>query len=418
MRRFPELLVAALAAAAALVWFLALLTSRPPPLPVIVVQGESVIARGMPWALRFSAVSSSSRSQLPVEGEVRLAGARAPIIDGTARIAAATAGSAELELTVGGVPLHGTVDVFEGAVSQADLTWSPWWREVVLDVAGGGTGARDPVYPLDGRVSARLPSRVLILQETGAKVLDIAPQAQGATLSDGRVLAVDRTGLRVVLPLVVGDVVVAQVLSAEPRRVSCDLLVDAAVHDVVSVDVHGTATVRLRAGSAVPAAVGAVTSSAAAPALVVVHCGGVWPDEQGRSALAFRIAGAEGSASVAMDQRTGEWARSLALAAGASLKDPLLRSLLQEDQAVRALLGRLAAAKLRAGKLAIVWRADRLPGASLRCFFAGLASLVVVATLVLGFTRLRDRRWSVLVSALVLAVLLAGMYVALIIDAS
>lgn len=423
-QRAPELVVTLLAAAAAVVWLLALVTSRPPALPVVVVQGEPMLEPGMPWALRFSAVSSSSTSQLPIEGEVRLAGQRAPIADGTARIDGASPGIAEIEVVAGGVTLHGTTQVAAGRAPAPQFTWTPWQREIAVRGAASTEAARDPVYPLTGRVGARLPSRVLLMHADGRarELLEVAPLAQGPVLPDGRVLAVDRSGLQVELaPVVDADEVVARVRSAEPRAISCDLLVDGIVRDVVTVDVAGDATVRLRVGKSAAAGGVRVGGDAAANAGVtggasaVVHCGGVWPDERGRTAIA-RL-GDEAGAAAAGGAAVGPWLAALALSAGAAADEPILRAL-DDDDAVGAALARLVPGKVRAARLVMTWRVDRGPSGLLRALYAALALVVVLATLGLGVARLGHRRGAVAAGTVVLAALLAGMYAALIVVAA
>lgn len=409
--RAPELFVVALATVTLVVWAAALLQSRPPPPPSLVAQGEPLVPPGAPLAVRVSAARPNATARSHVEGVLTSGDEQVPLDDGVARLSKVS-GPVMADLVVDG---ELSVRASLGAkasrlrLGPPRLFYSPWRAEVQTAVAAApDVGPRLPLYPVDGRVSARLPSRVVLLADDGPRVLDVEPRVQGALLPDGRVLAVDRSGLRLRVPLEVEAQGELQVLveTAEAREVGLDLLVDGAVQDVAQIQAPGggvIVTARLRVGAARPGGV------------VVVHAGGAWPDELGPWAIA-RIA----------DPSTplADWVRAVSTTAGAPPDDPLLAWLAAHptaaqpaavdptavgDDVLRAALGRLRPAKLRAPRLEVVPLVTSPLGETLRLIYGGLAVALVLAVLGVGFLRLPGRRLAVLLSGVVVAALLAGL---------
>lgn len=451
--RIPELVVTALAVAAAAVWVGALVTSLPPPAPVIVVQGEAAVdtngvdIQGAPWAVRFVAVAPGGSAPLEVTGTVRLGDDTAPIEYGTARIEHARPGLATFDVVVGGLhggPVHGTYELvatdgtdgrrdraqrsvdgasLEGTApanrAVAPVRWTPWYGEVAMRSA-----ATSPVYPLDGRVSAGLDSHVVLLELEAGKtsVVMLRPRASGAALDDGRVLQVDRSGLRLegVLELEGRDVF-ANVHATEERRVACDLLVDGVVHDAVNVDINKA---HLSQRAPKPTSAGPTEAATSyrrnvelrmgltrADALVVVHCGGVYGTDVGRVALMR----------AAPTGQLAPWLRDLARRGGAPDDEPLLAlddNALSDPYVARAALARMSPAKVRAPRLDVAWTVERGPSATLRLVYAALAIAVVVAVLALGLVRTSERRGTVIFGVAALAAVLAGLFAALVVVAA
>lgn len=416
--RLPELLVVALAVLTLVVWAAALLQSRPPPPPSLVAQGEPLVPPGGPLAVRVSAARPNATARSHVEGVLTSGDEQVRLDDGAARLSRLS-GPVMADLVVDGeLRVRASLGAKAGRLrlGPPKLLYSPWRAEVQTAVAATpDVGPRLPLYPVDGRVSARLPSRVLLLADAGPRVLDVEPRVQGALLPDGRVLAVDRSGLRLRVPLEVKPHGELQVLveTAEARAVGLDLLVDGAVQDVAQLLAPGggaAVAVRLRVGPARPGDV------------VVVHAGGAWPDELGPWAIA-RIA----------DPSTplADWVRAVSTTAGAPPEDPLLAWLaahptgvdptipdsgapapgaaVAADDVLRAALGRLRPAKLRAPRLEVVPVAASPLGETLRLAYGGLGVALVLAVLGVGFLRLPGRRLAVLLSGLVVAALLAGL---------
>lgn len=226
-------------------------------------------------------------------------------------------------------------------------------------------------------------------------------------LDDGRVLQVDRSGLRVdsVLELEGRDVI-AQVHTTEPRRVACDLLVDGVVHDAVNVDVTNAHAVNT--ASSYARGLELRMGLTRADALVVVHCAGLYDGDVGRVVLTR----------AAPERPFAPWLRELAHNAGAQADEPLLAlddNALNDPFVMRAALARLSPSKVRAARLDVVWTVDRGPSATLRLVYAGLALAVIVASLAFGFARMAQRRGTVIFGVAALAAVLAGLYAALVV---
>jgi hypothetical protein len=418
MTRAPEVGVAVLAAATMATWVAALLHSMPPPAPTLVVQGEPLVPAGGPLALRVTAARERATARSRVSGSLASGRERAPIVDGAGRIDR-LAGPVEIDVRVDDelrVRARLTVAEARLRLGPPKLLFFPWRSEVQTVVAAVEGGPRWPLYPLEGRVSARLPSRVLVLEgpadaaaldgddgRGGPRILEVAPRIQGALLPDGRVLAVDRSGLRASVPLEVdapGEIEVA-IESAEPREVSLDLVVDGAVQDVVSMRVERQATARLRLGPGRPGDV------------VVVHAGGPWPDELGRFAIA-RV----------RDPATplARWVADLATRAGAPLDEPLLQRIRQEEggdapdpDLLRALLGRLKPVKLRAPRLELALDVETPLGQTLRLAYAVAAAALVLAVGLLGALRLPGRRGAAVLGTIAVGAVLGGLFLALLV---
>jgi hypothetical protein len=401
MRRALDLLVVVVAVATLAVWTAALLMSMPRPPPKIVVQGEPLVSPGNPLALRITAAREGAVTRSRVEGEVVSGSSHATVIDGAARLDHVD-GPVRVELRVDDEDVRGTLRVEPASLrlGPPKMLFFKWHSEVQTAVA---KGTRFPVYPLDGHVSARLPSRVLTLEDAGPRVFDVEPRVQGAQLDDGRVLGVDRTGLRITAPLEVEadhDVEV-QVEAAEARDVSLDVIVDGAVQDVVGAHLDGLgkpAAVKLHVGAAQP------------DDAVVFHVGGVWPDDTGRWAVA-RVRAPDAGTPPAT------WVDELLTRNGAPDDEPLLnwiRAHPDADETVlRAALGRLKPVKLRAPRLELVPDKESPLAPRLRLAFGVLALLLVVATAILGMVRVPERRGAVVLGVLVVAAILGGLGAAL-----
>lgn len=414
-----EVFVVALAAATLATWGAALLQSMPPPVPTLVVQGEALVPPGAPVAIRVTAARPNATTRSRVAGVLSSGTERAAIVDGTARLSRLE-GPVIADLVIDDeVQLRASLAVQEATAAPVPpvFTFSPWHAEVQTavtpprDGAASG-GGRAPVYPVDGRVSARLPSRVILFGDDGPMVAVVEPRVQGALLADGRVLAVDRSGIQLRVPLEIGapGEVEVQVVSAEPRDVSLDLLVGGVIHDVASVRVPagGSATkVRLRLGPARPGDV------------VVVHAGGPWPDDLGPWAVA-RIADPS--------QPLEAWVTALAAKVSPAAHDAI-RGLIPHqievdgdeslhDDVLRALLARLEPARLRAARLQVTPEVTSALGEILRLAYIALSIALVVAVLGLGFARLPGKRGAVLLSGLVVALLLGGLLATLFVVSS
>lgn len=398
--RWVLVIIALLAAATFVVWVAALLFSMPPPPPSLVVQAEPLIPAGGPVALRVTAVRPRATTRSQVAGELVSGDERTSIVDGVARLKH-LGGPVTLELRIDDeLSVRASLPLQEAAIrlGPTKLLPLPWRAEVQTAVSDG---PRVPLYPLDGRVSARLASRVLFLEDNGPRIVEVEPRVQGALLPDGRVVAVDRSGLRVEAPLEVDaeSSFEVRVWTAEPRDVGFDLLVDGALHDVVHRHVDGVATIKLSVGAAHPGDV------------VVVHAGGTWPDQLGRSTLA-RI----------RDPSTplGVWLGELAARAGAPADEPLLSWIRShasdvDDDVVRAALGRFRPGKLRAPRVA----ADRIEqaplGPLLRRGYAALAAALVTIVLLTGLVRLPGRRLAAVWMALGVGLLVGGLHLVLVV---
>ncbi len=373
-----------------------LLSSKPPPAPSVVVQGEPLLAPGAPVALRLSAAMPGADKHSTITGRVTLTPAQgeavsADIVDGTARLDGAGPGALEADVVVDKT-VHAVV---RGAIeeSRAHLTekliYQPWEGDMLMGRRGGR-----PLYPVDGQVSGRLPSKLLVLDKETSEptVVEVAPQIQGAEVDGGRVLRVDRSGLRLQAPLEVdsGGTVDVTVISDEKRAVGLDLLAAGVVVDAQNVEVDGRATVKLRLGRAAPGT------------LLVVHAGGTWPDELGRFAVLR----------VHEDKPLLSFIETQMRAAGAPAGDPLLSWLKKHPgdvTASRALLQRLWPAKRRAPKLVTTVVAPPPLARAWLTAYGVLASLAFIVVSILGMVRLPGRRWQALAAAVALGALLAGL---------
>lgn len=413
--RRPEYAVAALLVVTLVVWTGALLESKPPTAPVVVVMGEPLLNPDAPIALRFTAAMAKATARSTVTGTVRAGEASVALVDGAARLPPVMDGKSDhrdvvIDLLVdGAIPVHGAFHVeVPRAKSVTKLSYQDWSAEVMMAVATAASEAtRVSVYPVDGQLSARLDSKAVLLSSDDAglvmraDVVNIAPRMAGAVLPDGRVLRNDRTGLRLDVPVEVDadsavDVVVT---GAEHKDVGVDLLVDGIVHDTknIVVDAGAPAHVSLALGHAQPGAV------------VVVHVGGVWPDELGRFAVA-RVRDPDVSL---VDALT-----TLAHTAGAPADEQMLvylRAHPDDMVAARAFLQRLRPAKLRAPKLAVTMTTSASDARSWLLAYATLALFWVVSAGVLGVVRLPGKRAQALLGVLAVAAILAGLGAALVV---
>jgi hypothetical protein len=271
-----------------------------------------------------------------------------------------------------------------------------WSAEVQFggEPAPGHERSHAPIYPVDGRASGRLKSKALILDENDKPTeFDLDPAMTGARVDDGRVLRIDRSGLRIEVPFEAdaNTTIDVTIESGEKTDVGLDLIVDGVVHDAKNVAVDGSAKVQLRIGDARPGDV------------IVVHAGGVWPDELGRYAIA-RVKDPA--------QPLAQWIDDVVKRGGGLPSEPLLhwfQAHPDDTVAARAILQRLLPAKLRAPKLELSISAERETGREIGFVYGALALLCVVVVAGLGVVRAPGRRLLALVGALAVALILAGL---------
>lgn len=383
-----RLSLGALLALSGALWVGALVSSSRATPPALLAYGEPVARRGATWPVRVVAVWPSERRTALVEGSVSVGGAQVPLERGVARAPLPREGNEAtvvLEGTAAGSPVRLSLDVRLARTwpEGVALRYEPWTREVVPKGAGASGGP--PVYPLPGRVSASLPTSVLVLREEGYELTALPPNAAGVTLEDKRTLRTDASGLRVTVPVAVrpGEELDAEVAFAfDPPSLHLDLVVNGIVRDFRVVSGNEREKVRFTLPDDISSGWFAVRASPSPlPALP--------------SASALGIVLGEGD-----PQDPVSVLRQVAKLPGfRDGSDPLLKHLVRTPpdglEPIRALLGRLRADDVRAPNLAPTGReqaaqADderaravarfRLPFRVSGTLFALLAALVALVS--------------------------------------
>jgi hypothetical protein len=339
MRRERVLLVVTVLAwgLVATVWLWAFVQARPRVVPlVLLLADEARAADDDVIAVRTLVLRSDSKPVRSASLTARVDTQAVPVVDDIARISFAPSTSPlvlAVEGDVDGVPVHVEAPL---GVQTPTPVWraAPWIDELAMPTPQAR--AAPAVFPLEGRVSSRLPSDVLVVDGGRVERHTLAPQAQGPQAPDGRGLKSDHSGLALTIPTEVtrGAPADITVRSADDARVVLELLIDSVLVDATHVEVHGTAQATLQ-----------VPAHARPSALVVVHAAtSPGADVRGRVAVA-RVRDAT--------TPLAEWLRAHLVGHGDD-DDPLLAQLpnLAEparSDAERALVQRLVPARVRPG---------------------------------------------------------------------
>lgn len=227
------LLVGALAC-----WLAALVTASRPRPPALVVYAERHAGTGGVLPVYVQAVDLDKRRKVSFEGSARIAGGAAALVeDGVARpVLPAAMGSAPVvvEGRADGLDVELAFDVAvkERWPSGPAPVFAPWTRELQERTLASLSGPA--VYPLAGSARSSLPTRVLLLDDAGARLEELAAHAAVARTSDGRALRLDRSGLLVEVPpsSPAGARVPVRITAARAADLLAVLLVDGRVRDM------------------------------------------------------------------------------------------------------------------------------------------------------------------------------------------
>jgi len=216
-------------------WSLATMHALQSSPPVMLVYGPEFVQRGEDARVVAVAVRADNHRRVPFEGEVT-GPAGGGSLDGEVGTFALPADGCEpctfqVHGTADDVPVAvpGRVQVFDAQrppATQNALSWRKWQAELrdrtVKDLA------LPPLYPLAGRARSALPTNLLVLEEAGPQLYELAPNAASVRAPDGRALLIDRSGVLVTVPVLAdaGTRVPVTIRVPEAQRVYVDVFVD------------------------------------------------------------------------------------------------------------------------------------------------------------------------------------------------